>query len=292
MKWRRGQGRDQIEDRRGQGGGTFGGGGSSFPLPRMGTGIGGGLLGIIVVIVLFATGVLGGGSGAPSQGANGAVRLPGAPDPEADLVDFMGFVVDNVQDFWRQDLQTDGRTYQTTKLVLFDGQTQSGCGLASTETGPFYCPVDRKVYIDLGFFQELRTQFHASGDFAEAYVIAHEFGHHVQTLLGTEERVRQEQEDHPSQANDLSVRLELQADCYAGVWAHSAYQENLLETGDLDEALKAAAAVGDDRIQRSAGQRVDPETWTHGSAAQRVQWLKAGFDRGDPVACDTFSGSL
>jgi predicted metalloprotease len=258
----------------------------------MGTGIGGGLLMVVVIIILFATGVLGGGSSSPGQGGSAVARVPGAPDPDASLVDFIGFVVDDVQDFWRQDFQQSGRTYQTTKLVVFDGQTQTGCGLASSDTGPFYCPVDRKVFLDLGFFQELRTRFHASGDFAEAYVIAHEFGHHVQTLLGIEERVRQEQENRPSEANDLSVRLELQADCYAGAWAHSAYQQNLLESGDLNEALTAAAAVGDDRIQRSAGQRVDPETWTHGSAAQRVQWLKTGFEGGDPAACDTFSASL
>jgi predicted metalloprotease len=204
----------------------------------------------------------------------------------------MGFVVDSVQDFWRADLRSSGRTYQTTKLVLFEQQTQSGCGTASSETGPFYCPVDHLVYLDLGFFRELRAQFQAPGDFAEAYVIAHEFGHHVQTLLGTEERVRRDQQAHPSQENELSVRLELQADCYAGVWAHSAYEQNRLATGDLEEALRAAASVGDDRIQRSAGQRVNPETWTHGSSAQRVQWFKSGYDSGDPGACDTFSGSI
>jgi predicted metalloprotease len=292
MRWRRGRGRDQIEDRRGQGGGLGGLGGGGFPLPRVGTGIGGGLLLVIVVVVLLATGVLGGGSSGGSGGTTGVGRLPGAPDADADLVDFVGFVVDDVQDWWRQDFQSAGRTYQTTKLVLFDGQTQSGCGLASSETGPFYCPVDRRVYLDLGFFRELRSQFDAPGDFAEAYVIAHEFGHHVQTLLGTEARVRQEQEAHPPEANDLSVRLELQADCYAGVWAHAAYEEKLLESGDLEEALRAAAAVGDDRIQRSAGARVDPETWTHGSAAQRTQWLRTGFESGDPGSCDTFSGSI
>ena len=247
----------------------------------------------IVVAVLFFTGVLGGG-GTPTTGAGSGVapRVPGAPDPDARLVDFVGFVVDDVQDFWRSDFASAGRTYETTKLVLFTGQTQSGCGLASSETGPFYCPVDHKVYLDLGFFRELSNGFHAPGDFAEAYVIAHEFGHHVQNLLGTEERMRREQERHPGEANELSVRLELQADCYAGVWAHGAYNQHLLESGDLEEALTAAAAVGDDRIQRSAGQRVDPETWTHGSADQRSHWLRTGFDTGNPGACDTFSGSI
>jgi predicted metalloprotease len=249
---------------------------------------------MLVLVVLLATGVLGGGGGtATNPEANGSVRrIPGAPDPDADLVDFAGFVVDDVQTFWQEDFANSGRTYQITKLVLFDGQTESGCGLASSETGPFYCPVDRKVYLDLGFFRELGDRFQAPGDFAEAYVVAHEFGHHVQLLLGIEERVRQEQRDQPSQANELSVRLELQADCYAGVWAQSAYQQNLLETGDVEEALRAAAAVGDDRIQRSAGARVDPETWTHGSAAQRVQWFKSGYAKGDPRDCDTFSASI
>src|SRR5436309_2787979 len=287
MRWRRGRGRDEIEDRRGQGVGGLRGGGGGFPIP-VGGGIGG-LVIAVLLIVLFSTGVLGGGSGG-SNGGSG--QLAGAPDPDAKLVDFIGFVVDDVQGWWQKDFAQSGRTYQITKLVLFDGQTQSGCGLASSETGPFYCPVDRKVFLDLGFFRELRDRFQAPGDFAEAYVIAHEFGHHVQTLLGIEERVQEERQSHPSEANDLSVRLELQADCYAGVWAHSAYEQNLLESGDLEEALTAAAAVGDDRIQRSAGERVDPETWTHGSAEQRTQWLKTGFQGGDPRACDTFSASI
>src|SRR5439155_21438560 len=244
--WR---GRDEIEDRRGQGVGGLGGGG--FPI-AVGGAIGGVVVGVLLG-VLFTTGVLGGGSGG-SNGGSG--QLAGAPDPDAKLVDFIGFVVDDVQEWWQQDFAQSGRTYQITKLVLFDGQTQSGCGLASSETGPFYCPVDRKAYLDLGFFRELRNRFQAPGDFAEAYVIAHEFGHHVQTLLGIEERVQEEVQSHPSEANDLSVRLELQADCYAGVWAHSAYEQNLLESGDLEEALTAAAAVGDERIQRSAGRRV------------------------------------
>ena len=287
MRWRRGKGRDQIEDLRGQGVGGLGSGRARFPIP-VGGGIGG-LLVAVLLVVLFTTGVLGGGSGG-SNGGSG--QLAGAPDPDAKLVDFIGFVVDDVQGWWQKDFAQSGRTYQVTKLVLFDGQTQSGCGLASSETGPFYCPVDRKVFLDLGFFRELRDRFQAPGDFAEAYVIAHEFGHHVQTLLGIEERVQEERQSHPSEANDLSVRLELQADCYAGVWAHSAYEQKLLETGDLEEALTAAAAVGDDRIQRSAGRRVNPETWTHGSSAQRVKWLKIGFQDGDPSSCDTFSASI
>jgi predicted metalloprotease len=247
----------------------------------------------LVLLVLYLTGAFGGSndSTSPTAGSPG-VSVSGAPDPDAQLVDFMGFVVDDVQDWWRGDFSRSGRTYETTKLVLFSQATQSGCGLASSDTGPFYCPADHKVYLDLGFFRELRDRFGAPGDFAEAYVIAHEFGHHVQTLLGTEERVQRETQRHPSEQNELSVRLELQADCYAGVWAHSAYEQKLLADGDLEEALTAAAAVGDDRIQRSAGQRVNPETWTHGSSAQREQWLSTGFKTGDPGACDTFSGSI
>ena len=300
MRWKRGRGRDQIEDRRGQSpSGGFGGGlggilgrGGGFPLPagRGGLSIGAVVVVLIVLAVLWFTGAFGGSDQGASNGV--APGVSGAPDPDADLVDFVGFVVDDVQDFWRADFRTDGRTYQTTKIVLFTGQTQSGCGMASSETGPFYCPVDRKVFLDLGFFRELATQFQAPGDFAEAYVIAHEFGHHVQTLLGTEERVRGESQRHPGEANDLSVRLELQADCFAGVWGHHAYETEELDPGDLDEALRAAASVGDDRIQRSAGERVNPETWTHGSAAQRSQWLRTGFDTGDPRACDTFSASI
>jgi predicted metalloprotease len=302
MRWKRGRGRDQIEDRRGQrGAGRLGGGlggglgrGGGFPIPggRGGLGVGGVVLVLIVLVVLYFTGAFGGGSGSGTDVAPDGPAVSGAPDPDAKLVDFVGFVVNDVQNFWRADFRTDGRTYETTKIVLFTSQTQSGCGVADEQTGPFYCPVDHKVYLDLGFFRELASRFSAPGDFAQAYVIAHEFGHHVQTLLGTEERVRRETQQHPGQANELSVRLELQADCYAGVWAHQAYTENLLEPGDMDEALRAAAAVGDDRIQRSAGQRVNPETWTHGSAAQRSQWLRTGFRSGDPRSCDTFSASV
>ena len=246
----------------------------------------------IVVFLLFFSGVLGGGSGTGTDAPAATGRVPGAPDPQADLVDFVGFVVNDVQTEWTELFRSDGRTYQRTKLVLFEGSTQSGCGLASEQTGPFYCPVDSKVYLDLDFFKELSNRFQAPGDFAQAYVIAHEFGHHVQRLLGTEERVRREQERFPAEANELSVRLELQADCYAGVWANTAYEENVLETGDIEEGLAAAASVGDDRIQRSAGERVNPETWTHGSSEQRVQWFNEGFRGGQPNACDTFSASI
>ncbi|MBA3728255.1 MAG: zinc metallopeptidase [Actinobacteria bacterium] len=298
MKWKRGSGRTQIEDRRGQAGGFGGfgslggsGGGGGFPLPRGGAGMGLGglvLLGVIL-FALFSTGALGGGGSSESPPGS---ALSGAPDAQSELADFVAFVVNDIQTWWQQDFRGDGRTYQVTKLVLFEGGTQSGCGAASSDTGPFYCPVDRKVYLDLDFFRELQSRFQAPGDFAQAYVIAHEFGHHVQTLLGTEQRVREEQQRSPSEANELSVRMELQADCYAGAWANSAYEQGQLESGDLQEGLAAASAVGDDRIQRGAGERVNPETWTHGSSEQRVQWFQIGFEDGEPGDCDTFSASI
>lgn len=254
-----------------------------IPLPRKGMGLGGLVLVAIVIGVMYFTGALGGGS---------EHRLSGAPDPGDELADFVGFVVEDVQTTWQELFREDGRTYQVTTLVLFEEAVDSACGVATSDVGPFYCPADHKVYLDLGFFRALGQEFDAPGDFAQAYVIAHEFGHHVQTLLGTEERVRREQRRSRGEANELSVRMELQADCYAGVWAQSAYEENLLETGDLEEALRAAASIGDDRIQRSAGERVDPETWTHGSSAQRRQWFEAGYAEGDPGDCDTFGASI
>ncbi|MEX2458425.1 MAG: neutral zinc metallopeptidase [Actinomycetota bacterium] len=292
MRWKRDRGKGMIEDRRGQGGGLGGlggmfgrGGGGGLPIPRVGGGIGMIVMLAIVAFALFSSGVIGGGS-------SGTSGLQGAPDPNDDLAQFVGFVVEDVQTEWQRIFRENGREYQVTKLVLFEQGTQTGCGFASSDTGPFYCPPDRKVYLDLGFFRELRDRFGAPGDFAQAYVIAHEFGHHVQTLLGTERRVREEQQRRPNEANELSVRMELQADCYAGVWAHSAFEENLLESGDLAEGLDAAAAVGDDRIQGSAGQEVDPERWTHGSSAQRMQWFREGYDSGEMNACDTFSASI
>jgi uncharacterized protein len=295
VRWRK-VGRGGVIDRRGAGGRGLG-----VPL---GGGVGGlGLIGVVLAI-LFSSGVLGGGGGTgidvgprfdPFGGAPSAQsgeRLPGAPDPDARLRDFVDFVVDNVQRSWAQSFQEAGRRYEPTKLVLFEGNTESGCGFASSATGPFYCPRDRLVYLDLGFFRELRDRFGAPGDFAQAYVIAHEFGHHIQTITGISDDVRNEQQSNPDAANDLSIRLELQADCLAGVWGHSAYEQQLLESGDLEEGLRAAAAIGDDRIQRETTGEIDPETWTHGSSEQRVGWFSRGFGEGDPAACDTFTGEI
>jgi len=199
-------------------------------------------------------------------------------------------VLADTEDTWTEIFRAGGQTYQPPKLVLFTDVVRSACGMAQSAMGPFYCPMDQKVYIDLGFYRELRDRFQAPGDFAQAYVIAHEVGHHVQTLLGTSQQVAEtRQRASQEQANALSVRLELQADCYAGVWAHNANRSRqILEEGDLEEGLNAAAAIGDDRIQRQTQGTVVPESFTHGSSKQRVTWFRRGFERGDPDACDTF----
>ncbi len=302
MKWKRNTGFDQVEDRRGQSGGGGGlgdvlgggaGGGRGFPIPIPGGKAGGGIGGIIVTIVLFLlfSGVLGGdipGLGGLG-GAGGGVAEPGGTlDPQSDTDQQLAYIVDSIQDYWAAEFSASGQEYPQTVLVLFDGSTQSACGPASAATGPFYCPADQKVYLDLGFFDQLRTQFGAKGgDFAMAYVVAHEFGHHIQTVRGISQQVQDQAQRDPSRQNDLSVRQELQADCLAGAWAHSAQAD--LEPGDIDEALSAASAVGDDRIQEATSGRIDPESWTHGSAEQRSAWFTTGYRSGNPADCDTFA---
>jgi predicted metalloprotease len=291
MRWRPGRGREQIEDRRGAGSGA------ALPI-----GVGGGGIGLLVLVAYLVISALGGGGGGASIdppigpfSSTPAAEDGGIPreqDPDRRLKDFVAFVVDDVQDSWARLFAESGRRYERTTLVLFTQATTSGCGPASAATGPFYCPRDGKVYLDLGFFRELSARFGAPGDFAQAYVIAHEFGHHVQNVLGIAGDVSRGQQEHPDEANELSVRLELQADCFAGVWAHSAYEEDLLESCDLEEGLDAAAAVGDDRIQRATRGRVDPESFTHGSAEQRTRWFRRGFESGDPNDCGTFSGEV
>jgi uncharacterized protein len=296
MKWRKGTGAGQVEDYRGGGGGGLGGGLGGFPMGKAG---GGGLGIILMLVVLFLSGGLPGGGGgssgfpinlpaAPATPASGGEQPP-ASDDEAQ---FVQFVVADVQDTWKRIFAEAGQTYEPTTLRLFTSGIQTGCGGASSAVGPFYCPADRHVYIDLGFFRELQSRFGARGDFAQAYVIAHEFGHHVQSVLGVSGDVHRQQQEDPEGANELSVRLELQADCLAGVWGHSANAEGLLEPGDVEEGLNAAAAVGDDRIQQKAGREVDQESWTHGSAEQRMAWFQKGFENGDPSACDTFKGDI
>ena len=299
MKWRPGKRSADIEDRRGAGGG-FGGG---MPIP-MGRAGGGGIVGIIVLVIVYFLFIKGGGGGGgfdvpdPTsafpqvpQSGTGDNSVPGSPSEEKE-VQFVDFVQGDAQDFWTQEFQAGGRPYQRAKIVVFRDQVQSGCGLASSATGPFYCPLDQRVYIDLGFFNELNQRFQAPGDFAQAYVLAHEIGHHIQEQLGIEQKVRQESQNDPDDANELSVRLELQADCLAGVWARSTYDRGILESGDLQEGLTAAAAVGDDRIQQQTQGRIDPESFTHGTAEQRAHWLQTGFDSGKLEACDTFSGDI
>ena len=281
MRWTPGGRSGDLEDRRGSGGG-FGRGG-------MRIGVGGALV-LLVLSLIFKQdffSLVAGGGGATESAESGPV----ASTPEEDKrVEFVSFVLDDAQSTWERIFQERGRQYQHAKLVLFRDAIQSACGFAEAATGPFYCPGDARVYIDLGFYDELQQRFGAPGDFAQAYVLAHELGHHVQRLLGTEAEVRQRQQQRPDQANDLSVRLELQADCFAGVWGHETGQRNLLEAGDVDEGLAAAAAVGDDRVQRMSGQAVHPEAFTHGSSAQRTDWFRRGFESGRPESCDTFTG--
>jgi uncharacterized protein len=205
---------------------------------------------------------------------------------------FLRFVVSDIQTTWQDLFTKAGMQYVPTHLVVFRDATRSACGSASAETGPFYCPVDQRVYLDLGFFDEMTTKLKAPGDFADAYVVAHEFGHHVQDLLGITGQVSQIEQSDPSIANALSVRTELQADCLAGIWGHSTYEQSRLEPGDLDEAVNAAAAVGDDRLQGQATGTVDPDTFTHGTSEQRVAWFLAGFRSGDPAVCDTFQEEM
>lgn len=261
-----------------------------------------GIPGLLLVGVIYLVGnLLGGGDDLPPIGdilgglpgaGEPAEAPPEGPDPDADLVDFMSFVLDDVQNFWDKNFAASNREYQRAELVLFEQSTNSRCGGATEQIGPHYCPADQRVYLDLDFFRDLRRNFGAPGDFAQAYVLAHEIAHHVQTLLGINADVARQSERNPDQANELSVRLELQADCLAGVWAYSTYQRDILESGDLQEGLDAAASVGDDRIQEQSGGKVNPETWTHGSSEQRMTWFRRGFDTGDPRECDTFATDI
>ena len=278
MRWRPGGVSSDIEDRRGQG---FGGG----------TGIRIGLGGAAVLLVLSL--VTGQNFFAILEQSGGSVDVGGGQDggqyqsspEENEQVQFVSFVLDDVQGTWQKLLPASGRDYRKAKLVLFTDATQSACGVGQSAMGPFYCPLDEKVYIDLGFYRELKRRFGAPGDFAQAYVIAHEMGHHVQNILGISEKVRNLQQQRPDQANAISVRLELQADCLAGVWGASTAKRDILENDDVDEALNAAAAIGDDRIQ---GRGANPETFTHGSSRQRVAWFRRGFQSGRIDDCDTF----
>lgn len=290
MEWRSGRRSSNVSDRRGMGGGLRSGRGM-----RIGGGIGGvGLVGILVVSWLLGIdpsmiiGAIDGGAPATNH-SSGPRQTTAAEDERAD---FTRVVLGSTEDVWSKIFQADGQTYQEPRLVLFTDETDSACGHAQGATGPFYCPGDRQVYLDLGFFDELAQRFGAPGDFAQAYVIAHEVGHHVQNLLEILPQVHQAQADmDQASANALSVRVELQADCLAGVWANQADQaRGVIEPGDVEEALGAAASVGDDRIMRAAGRRASPESFTHGSSEQRVEWFSRGLQSGDPESCNSFAG--
>jgi uncharacterized protein len=264
-----------LEDRRGRGIGPMG--------------IGGAVIALILSLI-FGRDVLDDGSGGPAVIESQGQLAPEDSAREEPMVQFVSFVLDDAQQTWARLFERMGTPYQEAKLVLFRNAVQSQCGNAQSAMGPFYCPLDERVYIDLGFFDALNSRFGAPGDFAQAYVLAHEIGHHVQNSLGTAASVRRAQQENPGNANALSVALELQADCYAGVWAHSTSRRDVLDPGDVEEGLAAAAAVGDDRLQQSARGSVNPESFTHGSAAQRASWFRRGFETGQPDACDTFGG--
>jgi hypothetical protein len=281
----------RIQDRRGQGGGGFsfpglgGGGGMGIP-----TKMGGGIIGIIVVLAALFLPKLLGGANQPAVDSTGETSGDAAEICNDELEQIVCGATKDVQEqYWATAYpQAFGGEYGFTDTVFFSGATSTNCGQASSEVGPFYCPADKFVYFDLDFLTQLQQQFGATGDLAAQYIVAHEYGHHVQNLTGVSDQVRQAQAAQPDRANAYSVALELQADCFAGAWARSAEDRGLLEPGDLEEALNAAAAVGDDRIQQQTTGRIDRESWTHGSSEQRVQWFRRGFDTGDPQQCNTF----
>jgi len=279
MQWVPGGVSSDIEDRRSEGGGGFRG---------AHLGIGGAILLIVLSIIFrrdFISPFLGPSSGGPAVSQSS----PATQSPaEANLVQFVSFVLDDAQKTWDRVLPQSGTPYRHAKLVLFRDDTDSSCGLAQSATGPFYCPADEKVYIDLGFYDELKSRFGAPGEFAQAYVLAHEIGHHVQKLLGISSKVQALQQQNPTLANPLSVRLELQADCLAGVWANSTAQRNLIDQSDVESGIQAAGAVGDDRLQRMGQGYVSPESFTHGSSAQRTAWFKRGLASGEISQCNTF----
>ena len=285
MRWRKVEGPTNVEDRRRRGGAAAGG-----------AAVGGlGILGLLAALLF------GGGGGGfdvndifgqlSTQQAPAGQDLSNAPDPDAELVQFMEFLDVDIQETWTQVFASANRTYNPATFVLFTGRTESACGGATSAIGPHYCSLDKNVYLDLEFFSTLQQRFGAAGDFAQAYVVSHEYAHHVQNELGVMGQVQNLQRTASTEdRNALSVRQELQADCLAGVWAHSAAAD--LEPGDIEEALQAAAAVGDDRIQQTTQGYVNPHTFTHGTSEQRVKWFNRGFESGDPNQCDTFSGGI
>lgn len=297
MRWEDFRSSDNVEDRRGSGGGGF-----QMPGGRGGLGIGtiiivglvGWALGINPAVLIGGLEAINGmGGGAQQQQAAPRTTQQGAPKDE--LGRFAAAVLAQTEDVWTELFRADGKTYQDPKLVLFSGATRSACGGAQSAMGPFYCPLDQKVYLDLSFFQEMKNRFRAGGDFAQAYVIAHEVGHHVENLIGILPKVQQAQARASSraEANNLSVRVELMADCLAGVWAyHANARFRILEPGDVEEALNAASAIGDDRLQKQAQGYAVPDSFTHGTSAQRVNWFTRGLKTGSMQQCNTFSGAI
>lgn len=292
MRWQRGVESSDVEDIRGQS-------------PRRRRRGGSGLVGIVVMGICAYFGVPqlsalltpvaekaveGVTQRSPAtQGGHGSGPRPSRNATEEERVQFVNWLVEDLKVTWTQIFKNEGQSYQAPKLVVFDDAVNSGCGHTSSGVGPFYCPADHKAYIDLRFYDEMHSNLGAPGDFAQAFVIAHEVGHHIQNIVGTNKQVRMAQQQNPRQKNDLQVRMELQADCYAGVWGYNAQRKGAVERGDFEEGFRAAMAIGDDTLQKRAGRRVSPNDWTHGSAEQRQRWLAKGLQTGDWRVCDTFA---
>jgi uncharacterized protein len=294
VKWTPGTDNDDVVDERGDASGGGGGGGGFGSGARL---TGGGLAAAVVVVLvarLFGydiSGLLGsgGGGGAPVSQSNAPAtpHPPAGDDPDKELVGFVKFVMKDIQDTFEGMFKAEGKPYRHAKLFLFNKVINTGCGRSSAAIGPFYCPADEHAYIDLSFYRELQQRFGAPGQFAQAYVLAHELGHHLQNLMGIEQKAQSLGRGHSR--NEISVRQELQADCFAGVWGHAAQGKGLLEAGEFEQAITAATAIGDDRLAKQAGAEVNPETFTHGSSEQRVRWFRRGFDSGKFAECDTFA---
>ena len=287
MRWENRDASTNVEDRRGQGGG---GGGRVIPIS--------GASGVVLFIAVLVAGyygidltplLTGAGGGVVATSPDGASNIP--PAEEQEMARFTSVALKTTEDTWENIFRKMGQPYPPPKLVLYNGVTTTGCGYGQSAMGPFYCPEDQSVYIDLSFYQDMKTRMGGGGDFAQGYVLAHEVGHHIQHLLGVDQKVRQMQAGvSERQANQLSVMMELQADCYAGVWGRAMQDQGLLDPGDVEEALKTAEAIGDDRLQRQSMGRVVPDSFTHGTSQQRYTWFKRGFDSGDPQSCNTFAG--
>lgn len=291
MRWQGRRESDNVEDRRGDSTGSSGGfGGGGFRVPR-------GKGGLILLVVVLVAGYYGVDltpllNGEAPIGQTQQQSQPANSAQDNQMAKFTSVILASTEDTWSQLFQKMGRQYQEPKLVLYRGATRTGCGTGQSVMGPFYCPADKTVYIDLSFYQEMKNKLGADGDFAQGYVVAHEVGHHVQNLLGIEPKVRQMQQGaSKAEQNRLSVKMELQADCFAGVWGHNMQNQQVLEAGDLEEALNAAQAIGDDRLQQQSQGRVIPDSFTHGTSEQRYTWFKRGFDSGNPSRCDTFSSA-